>query len=160
MIAPIKNEFGNDSFVNNINDKSCVVHLEGIPTDRAILDLDKFHSYKKIGYKRCDYVLFFELGNNIICVLIELKSGRFSLSHVIDQLQSTANLINSYLQFQMICCPLLLHRGRFKTADLLRFRKQRIIFQTSVSVIRGTCGVDKNVYSPIKKRLDELGIFI
>ena len=160
MIEEIKSLFDPNFFVDFIDNKSCVVHLEGVPPNRIILDLESFLSSLKSTQKRCDYVLFFELDKKVICVLIELKSGRFSLSHVIEQLQSTANFLKSNLEFHMVYCPLLIHRSRLKTADRLRFSKQRIIFYTSVSVVRSTCGMDKNVYLPIKMRLEEYNIHI
>lgn len=109
MIEEVKAFFGRDFFVDFIDNKNCIVHLEGIPSNRIILDFEKFLSSLKSTQKRCDYILFFELDKKVICVLIELKSGRFSLSHVIEQLQSTANFLTSNLGFHMVCCPLLIH---------------------------------------------------
>lgn len=154
MLEDVRLSFGVENFVDRINNRDCVVDLDGVPESRLILDLEKFASAKRFAESRCDYVLFIELKDQrIFCVLIELKSGKFGAAHVRGQLQGGANLIKKYCQLQMGCCALLIHKAGIKRVDQMRMAKDRIKFESSVAITRSLCGRKRNIFSVIKTML-------
>ena len=154
MLGNVRSSFGVKYFVDKINDKDCVVDLDGVPEGRLILDLEKFALANGFADSRCDYVLFIELENHkIFCILIELKSGKFGTSHVRGQLQGGANLVKRHCQLQMDCCALLIHKFGIRRVDQMKMAKDRIRFEGSVVITRSLCGKKRNVFLPINKVL-------
>ena len=154
MLDDVRAGFGAEHFIDGISNKDCVVDLGGIPEVRLILDLEKFALGKPFIENRCDYVLFIERGDQrIFCILIELKSGKFSASHVRKQPQGGANLVKRYCQLQMGCCALLIHKSRIKRVDQITMTKYRIRFEDSVAIARSMCGRKRNVFVPVGRVL-------
>lgn len=154
MLENVRSSFGVKYFIDEINDKDCVVDLDGVPESRLILDLEKFALAIGFVESRCDYVLFIELENHkIFCVLIELKSGKFGTSHVRSQLQGGANLVKRHCQLQMDCCALLIHKFGIKRVDQMKMTRDRIKFEGSIAIVRSLCGKNRNIFLPISKML-------
>ena len=137
--------------MDGIHNTECVVDLNGVPKERLILDLEQFAVGCGFAGSRCDYVLFAELGESkVLCVLIELKSGRISASQVRRQLQGGANLVKKYCHFQMNCCALLIHKSGISKVDQRKMARDRVKFEGSVPIIRSLCGAEGNIFKPIK----------
>ena len=154
MLEDVRASFGVEYFVDRIGNRDCLVDLDGVPENRLILDLEKFALAKQFVESRCDYVIFIEhKDRRIFCVLIELKSGKFVVSHVCRQLQGGANLIKRYCELQMGCCALLIHKFGIKRVDQMKMTKDGIRFESSVAIARSLCGAKRNVFVPINRML-------
>ena len=108
--------------------QGCSVSLHGMPTARVIVDLDCDELGIDPDRKRCDYVFFGE-GEGITCVApIELKSGGFRESDVVEQLQGGADEANRWLpqrcSFQFV--PILAHGKRIPKQGLKALREKKI----------------------------------
>lgn len=154
LLGNVRSSFGVKYFVDKIDNRDCVVDLDGIPENRLILDLERFALANTLSENRCDYVLFIELENQkIFCVLMELKSGKFGTSHVRSQLQGGANLVKRHCQLQMDCCALLIHKFGIKRVDQMKMTRDRIKFEGSIAIVRSLCGKKRNIFLPIGKML-------
>ena len=75
----------------------CRVDLTGATQVRVIVDLDCGSLSIPNARKRCDYLFVGEEGNTTCVVPIELKSGRFSASKILEQLKGGSNLADTWL---------------------------------------------------------------
>ena len=112
----------------------CRVALAKAPPERIIVDMDCNALSIPENWKRCDYLFVGEERNVIWVAPIELKSGRFSVSAVLEQLAGGTRMANMWLpqgvSFQL--APVLaqgrkIHRNDLKTlrAKKLQLRGQR-----------------------------------
>ncbi len=110
----------------------------------TILDVDEYSDLISHTGSRCDFLIFLTI-NKMIAAAVELKSGSFKSSQVLNQLQAGAQQIN---ELSKHCkskvegfCPILLH-GRVRHAsDLKTLRQKKVSFKgTRYSVIRAKCG--------------------
>ncbi len=121
----------------------CRVDLDEAPQVRIIVDMDCTALSISNAVKRCDY-LFVGQDSNVTWVApIELKSGKFSVSAVLEQLEGGIRMANMWLpqgiSFQFVpvlACRKTPHR---KDIERLRARKLRLRGQRkSIAVIK--CG--------------------
>ena len=108
----------------------CSVSMKGAPRPHVIIDMD----CKKLGIRgsRCDYLFISKKDQNSAWVVpIELKSGRFDVSKVRDQLQGGARFAQTLLargdQFDFV--PILAHGKPIHRAEMYRLRAVRITFR-------------------------------
>lgn len=109
--------------------EGCSVSMKGVPADRVVVDLD----CEALGLpdgSRSDYVFVGSDVDNTYVAPIELKSGRFSASKVVDQLQGGADAADRWLPTQCTFnfVPVLVHgKGvHRKTLNTLRNRNVRL----------------------------------
>ena len=97
--------------VHHCNKDGCSISVSTATRRRVVVDLDCEALRIPSDRKRCDYVFFGEKGTRRWVVPIELKSGRFNPSDVIDQLQGGADEADAWLpqeaHFKLV--PLLVH---------------------------------------------------
>lgn len=64
--------------------------MEGVPSQRIVIDADKAFSAHGFQGKKCDYVLFFfrDTGQQLVAAPIELKSGHVDASTAAAQLHT------------------------------------------------------------------------
>lgn len=143
----------------------CRVYLTGTPSDRVILNLECEFDRRKINTKRCDYVLFCggASQNNLVVVLIELKSGTFKTSMVTDQLQKGADFVSEMFgklskeanaalnTLEITCVPALFHGKGIDRFQLRELERAKIRFLSQNTAIkRSKCGQAKNLASVLR----------
>lgn len=109
--------------------EGCSVSMKGVLADRVVIDLD----CEALGLpdgSRSDYVFVGSDVDNTYVVPIELKSGRFSASKVLDQLQGGADAADRWLptQCEFDFVPVLVHgRGvHRRERNVLRRRNVKL----------------------------------
>ena len=119
--------------VHACNKDGCSISVKAAANRKAIVDLDCEALRIPQRQKRCDYLFFGEKGARSWVVPIELKSGSFHASDVIDQLQGGADQADAWLpreaRFHLV--PLLAHG-----AKVVR-RKERTAFRSRKVGLRG-----------------------
>ena len=110
------------------NKDKCRVDLAGAPQVRVIVDMDCNDLPIPAAEKRCDYLFVGEERNATWVAPIELKSGRLSVSAVLDQLEGGARMANRWLpqgatiQF----APVLAHGKTIHRTDLNTLRSKKL----------------------------------
>ena len=114
---------------SNCRKEGCSVSMKGVPADRIVVDLD----CEALGLPdgpRCDYVFVGSDDDGTRVAPIELKSGGFRASQVLDQLQGGADAADGWLPndcaFEFI--PILVHGKRVhrQALNTLRGRNVRL----------------------------------
>ena len=114
---------------------------------------------------RCDYVIFCgnPSQNNLIVVLIELKSGGFKTPAVTNQLQGAADFItemfrnlpkeaNSVLNtLEITCVPALFHGKRIDRFELRELERAKVRFlNRNAAIKRRKCDEPRNLALVLK----------
>lgn len=111
--------------VQQCRKQGCSVSMEKAPAYRVIIDLD----CERLGIvqtgKRCDYLFVGEEKGAVYVAPIELKSGGFGVSAVIEQLQGGADILDSWLPPGSIFrfAPVLVHGKGVHREDRNKLRK-------------------------------------
>lgn len=115
--------------------EGCTVSLNGAPTDRVVVDLDKPSSPLSGSDTRCDYLIFAEEpGQRDLFVPLELKKGRLRPRRVVAQLRAGTNAAvkavgSRPVHFLPVAAVGSSHRANRtelkKNANKVRFRNQR-----------------------------------
>lgn len=110
----------------------CQVSLEGLPTVRVIVDMEKCDSLPIPPHqKRCDYLFVGEERSTTWVAPIELKSGRLKASVVLEQIEGGVSTADAWLppgiSFNFV--PVLVHGKSIHRNDLRVLRNRRIAFR-------------------------------
>ena len=87
--AHIRGQVDQESLTNSCSGERCTVHLDDIPRERVVIDVEKEFDSRKDHRKRCDRLLFYRNKNTLIAVPIELKSGKAKESEVREKLENS-----------------------------------------------------------------------
>ena len=100
----------------------CKLDLIGSPQQRVVVDLDCKSLSLPGDQKRCDYVFIGEENNTIWISPIELKSGRFSVSGALDQLNGGIGVVDKWLPqgVALQFVPVLAHGKSIQKEDRRR----------------------------------------
>lgn len=79
------------------NKDGCNLSLNGAPRTHVVIDLDCGALSIPQDQRRCDYVFVGEQSSTTWVSPIELKSGRFSVSKVLEQLSGGAGVADKWL---------------------------------------------------------------
>ena len=126
IVAKVRDAVPSACQTSKCDKDGCSVSMRGAPRPRVIIDMD----CKKLVIQgsRCDYLFVSEDQNSAWVVPIELKSGRFKVSTVKDQLQGGAQFAQALLangdQFNFV--PVLAHGKPIHPLDMNRLRAVRI----------------------------------
>lgn len=84
--------------VNRLSKEGCTVRLDDAPTSRLIIDLDSRQLALSGHEARCDYIVVIEprQGSDLL-IPLELKSGSFRTSTIVNQLRAGASLAEECL---------------------------------------------------------------
>ena len=131
----------NDQYLSNSCSRDgCRVSMEGVPSQRIVIDADKAFSAHGFQDKKCDYVLFFfpDTGQQLVAAPIELKSGHVDASTAADQLQQGANFAAHFVARDTHCHPILIHgkglhdvQRRILNRTKVRFRGKNLTIKTA-----------------------------
>ena len=106
----------------------CRVDLAAAPPVRVIVDMDCNTLPIPAAEKRCDYLFVGEDHNETWVAPIELKSGRFSVSAVLEQLEGGTRMANMWLPqgVTLQFAPVLAHGKKIHRNDLKALRAKKL----------------------------------
>lgn len=143
LVAAVKEQTEDSCYVNRLRNAQCSVSLDGVPTERLIIDLDGLGSPLGPQSTRCDYLVFFDNYSSAdFFVAVELKAGALDASEAVDQLQAGATCAESLvdgnhaLEFR----PVVFCGSRNKH-QLTLLKKRKIRYHNKTECVRvGKCG--------------------
>ena len=125
--------------------------MQDIPSNRAIIHVEKEFDFRKKNEKRCDRLLFFiNTEQRLVAVPIELKSGKAEESDVVEQLENSLKFAESIVSgtrtSQTEYCPILFQGRGIKWRSSKGFKRLIVQFRgKKLQVLIGKCGVPKNL---------------
>lgn len=139
-----------ENLTNSCSGEGCTVHLDDIPTERVIINVEKeFDSLGESG-KRCDRLLFYGNENTFFAVPIELKGrGKGDESDVLEQLKSglefAATLVSDLKE--PVYVPIVFTKRGIKSRNpRQQNRELKVNFKgKTLTVLTGRCGREKNL---------------
>ena len=139
-----------ENLTNSCSGEGCTVHLDDIPMERVIINVEKeFHARGESG-KRCDRMLFYENKSTFVAVPIELKGrGKGDESDVLEQLKSglefAATLVSDLKE--PIYVPIVFTKRGIKSRNpRQQNRELKVKFQgKTLTVLTGRCGKKRNL---------------
>ena len=152
-LTHIQEQVSPDSLTNACSGEGCTVHLDDIPTERVVINVEKEFDARRKSEKRCDRMLFYghAAKKTFVAVPIELKSGKVKESDVREKLENS-------LKFATTLAPdpkgsgktdyvPVLFDGRGINRTNPRSRRQFTVnFQGKpVRVLIGRCGRKRNL---------------
>ena len=130
VLDHIRAQVNTESLINSCIDKGCSADMTNIPPDRVVIHVEDEFDSRKMGGQRCDRLLFYIAGNNLVAAPIELKGGDVDASEAYQQLQAGTNFAQ-YLTpkiTKIVCFPLLFYEHIHKV-QLAKLRKYRVRFR-------------------------------
>ena len=130
--------------------------ITDIPFHRMVINIEREFDSRNITEKRCDRLLFYTVGNNIVAVLIELKSGRAEQSDVVEKLENSlrfaANVVPRQQIFKPVYVPVLFHGRDIKWTNPKGLKQLNARFGgKSLQILRGRCDAPKNLWEVLSK---------
>ena len=122
----------------SLRKEGCGVRLDGAPTPRVVVDLDKPGAPLGPGETRCDYLFFAESPSAPGWLApLELKGGRFQATGVQAQLQAGADAASGLLSQAVAVrfCPIIVSRGTRKN-EREKLKRIRIRYRGAVEPVR------------------------
>lgn len=161
VLDEIRSQVNVQCLRNSFRRDKCPVYLTDVP-ERVIVDLQcEFKLRKKHKKQRCDYVLFYAdtAQNCLVIVLIELKSGHFKASTVINQLQGGAKYVledifgnlneevrSALSALKTTCVPILFHGRGVDKAQRKELEGAKVEFRNQNAAIKkNKCGQRRNL---------------
>ena len=149
-LTDIQKQVSPDSLTNSCSGERCTVHLDDIPTERVIINVEKeFESRGERG-KRCDRLLFYENKNTFVAVPIELKGrGKGDESDVLEQLKSglafAATLVSDLKE--PVYVPIVFTKSGIRSRSPKRQNRElKVKFKgKTLTVLTGRCGKESNL---------------
>ena len=122
VVALVVNGVPGNCLATQCNKDGCKLGLNGVPEARVVVDLDCGDLSIPQHRKRCDYVFFAEEEDTTWVSPIELKSGRFSASGVLEQLQGGIEVADKWLPrvIELKFVPVLAHGKSIHKEDRRR----------------------------------------
>ena len=133
LVSAVISKVRHSCQVGICNKDRCSVSLNSAPSTRVIVDMDCEEISKIQTGKICDYIFFGENKDAAWVVPIELKSGKFKSSHVVQQLQDGIKLAEDWIppgcKFRLV--PMLFRnkQTRVHRIEFANLRKARIKFR-------------------------------
>lgn len=142
-VAAVANRVPGCCHTIRCNKDRCRVELKGAPETRLLVDMDCDGLKIPSQQKRCDYLFVGESGDTTWVAPIELKSGGFKATEVLEQIEGGVGSADDWLpegtSFRFV--PVLAHGKTVHRNDLkvLRSRKVRLRGQPK-KVVLIKCG--------------------
>ena len=130
--------------------------MTDIPFHRIVINIEREFDSRNMTEKRCDRLLFYTAGNNIVAVLIELKSGRAEQSDVVEKLENSlrfaANIVPRQQIVKTVYVPTLFHGRDIKWTNPKGLKQLNARFSgKSLQILRGRCDAAKNLWEVLSK---------
>ena len=127
-VAEIARIIPNSCRTTHCDKDKCRVDLAEAPPVRVIVDMDCDVLSIPNNWKRCDYLFVGEDHNETWVAPIELKSGRLSVSAVLEQLAGGTRMANRWLPqgVTLQFAPVLAHGKKIHRNDLKTLRAKKL----------------------------------
>lgn len=113
-------------------DQSCAIILPTRNTEVTCINGSRYQSHHNTQGKLCDCIIFWSPQDRDIFVPAELKSGSFSATHCLAQLQGGATLAQNLLGAAcqgILFDPIIVHKGGIDTGVIKVLRNRRVTFR-------------------------------
>ena len=118
--------------------------MTDIPSPRVVVDVERVFEARKSTGKRCDFILFLQLGQDILMIApMELKSGGADTSEVAEQLQAGAELARTLVPKvpDPIIRPILFHGRKLHPKQRRDLNRAKVRIQgLELSIKTERCG--------------------
>ena len=157
--ADIRREVNQESLTHSCSGEGCTVHLDDIPSERVVIDVEKeFDARGKTG-KRCDRLLFYgnDAKKTVIAVPIELKSGKADESDVRKKLENSLKFAATIAptrkeRGETVYVPVLFHGRGINWTNPRHRRQFTVRFQGKpLQILTGRCGRKRNLANLLSK---------
>ena len=124
--------------------------MTGIPSEWVVIHVEHEFEARNITEKRCDRLLFYITGNNLVAAPIELKSGKAEQSEVTEKLQNrlhfAADIAPRMRALTTVYRPILFQGRGIKWINPRGTKQLNVNFRGSKLRIRtGRCGKSENI---------------
>ena len=156
LLNGIQGRVDKSSLTDSCGGEGCGVDMTDIPFHRIVINIEREFDSRTMTEKRCDLLLFYTAGNNIVAVLIELKSGRAEQSDVVEKLENSlrfaANIVPRQQIFKTVYVPVLFHGRDIKWTNPKGLKQLNARFGgKSLQILRGRCDAPKNLWEVLSK---------
>ena len=148
VLDHIRSQVGTESLINSCSGEGCSVDMTGIPSNRVVIHVERECDARNITEKRCDRLLFYITGNNLVAAPIELKSGKAEQSEVTEKLQNSLHFAASIAPRTLTTAyrPILFEGRGIKWINPRGTKQLNVNFGGSKLRIRiGRCGKSGNL---------------
>ena len=148
VLDEIREQVGRESLINSCSGEGCRVYMTGIPSERVVIDVEREFESRNITEKRCDRLLFYITGNNLVAAPIELKNGKAEQSEVTEKLQNSLHFAASIAPRTLTTAyrPILFEGRGIKWINPRGTKQLNVNFRGNKLRIRvGRCGKSENL---------------
>ncbi len=150
VLNEIRTRVGEENLSTLRSRSGCGVNMTDAPSPRIVIDADRAFPAHGMTGKRCDRLLFYAAGNNLVASPIELKSGRAEQSDVVEQLQNSlhfaANIVPRTRTLTTVYRPILFQGRGIKWTNRRGPQELNVNFRGRKTRIRvGRCGIRGNL---------------
>lgn len=128
VVAAVRSKISPSCLTSRCRKEGCSVSMQGASSARVIVDMDSDALDIPQDRRRCDYLFIDEDNDEVWVAPIELKSGAFKGSEVVEQLRTGACVADAWLPpgnaFRFV--PVLAHRKGVHPKELRKLRKEKI----------------------------------
>ena len=155
-LTHIQEQVSPNSLTNECGGEGCTVHLDDIPPEQVVINVEKEFDERGESKKRCDRLLFYGNKNSLVAVPIELKGrGKGDESQVLEQLKSglefAATLVSDLKE--TIYIPIVFTKSGIRSRNpRQQNRELKVKFQgKTLTVLTGRCGRKRNLANLLSK---------
>ena len=149
VLDHIRAQVDKENLIDSCSGEGCRVDMTGIPSDRVVIDVEREFDLRSKTEKRCDRLLFYIDGNNLVAAPIELKSGKAEQSEVTEKLQNSlhfaADIVPRARGLTTVYRPILFHGGRIKWTNPSGTKELNVNFRGKLRIRVGRCGKRENL---------------
>ena len=147
VLDHIQAQVDEESLIVSCSGEGCRVYMTGIPSDRVVIDVEGEFDSRNITEKRCDRLLFYIDGNNLVAAPIELKSGKAEQSEVTEKLQNSLHFAASIVPRTLttVYRPILFHGRGIKWINPRGTKQLNVNFRGKLRIRQGRCGRSENL---------------
>ena len=157
VLNAIREQVSAESLINSCSGEGCRVYMTGIPSDRVVIDVEGEFDSRNMTEKRCDRLLFYIDGNNLVAAPIELKRGKAEQSEVIEKLQNSLHFAASIVPRTVTTAyrPILFEGRGIKWTNPSGTKQLNVSFRGTLRIRVGRCGRRENLAKALSEP-DEL----
>ena len=149
VLDHIRAQVDGANLINSCSGERCRVDLTGIPLSRVVIDVEREFDSRNMTVKRCDRLLFYIDGNNLVAAPIELKSGKAEQSEVTEKLQNSlrfaSNIVPRARALTTVYKPILFHGRGIKWVNPRGTKQLNVNFRGTLRIRIGRCGKSENL---------------
>ena len=147
VLDHIREQVDEENLIDSCSGERCRVDMTGIPSERVVIDVEGEFDSRNKTEKRCDRLLFYIDGNNLVAAPIELKSGKAAQSEVIEKLQNSLHFASNIVPRTLTTAyrPILFHGRGIKWTNPSGTKELNVNFRGKLRIRVGRCGKSENL---------------